>query len=214
MTMQGFGATGTESGRMVPTNARCRGTSPCPHPIGTSRSQGTSHHSRPYTRHLLDAFLLLARAAGCWMCLGVAWHHGQHPRLLQLLRWQEPFGLLSAPSQCCFPSAVLFQHLISYCGLCGQLHRGSSCLIELLDSRAAKTMTRGKTRHLLDGQHQARASMRNRRCSHCPPFTPMQTSGLPLQLRLEIGRFAAFSCFPERIQPLLPLIPCDLPVCC
>lgn len=46
---------------------------------------------------------------------------------------------LSDPSPCCFPSAGLFQRLIIYRRLCGQLYRGSYCLIELLDSSAAKT---------------------------------------------------------------------------
>lgn len=39
------------------------------------------------------------------------------------------------------PSAGLFQRLIIYRRLCGQLYRGSYCLIELLDSSAAKTGT-------------------------------------------------------------------------
>lgn len=69
---------------------------------------------------------------------------GSIPGPAQLLPWQEPFGFLSDLSRCCFPSAVLFQHLIIYCGLCGQLYRGSYCLIELLDSRAAKIITRVK----------------------------------------------------------------------
>lgn len=50
----------------------------------------------------------------------------------------RPRGL----SPCCFPSAVLFQHLIIYRGLRGRLYRGSYCLIELLDSGAAKIITR------------------------------------------------------------------------
>lgn len=69
---------------------------------------------------------------------------GSIPGPAQLLPWQEPFRFLSDLSQCCFPSAVLFQHLIIYCRLCGQLYRGSYCLIELLDSSAAKIITRVK----------------------------------------------------------------------
>lgn len=49
----------------------------------------------------------------------------------------RPRGL----SPLCFPSAVLFQHLIIYRGLCGRLCRGSYCLIELLDSSTAKIIT-------------------------------------------------------------------------
>lgn len=56
--------------------------------------------------------------------------------VLEGLIW-IPFGPVDT-YLCCFPSAVLFQHLIIYRGLCGRLYRGSYCLIELLDSRAAK----------------------------------------------------------------------------
>lgn len=82
---------------------------------------------------------------GRWMCLGtrdtagiIPGIAGSIPGPVQLLLWQEPFGFLSDLTPCCFPSAVLFQHLIIYRGLCGRLYRGSYCLIELLDSSAAK----------------------------------------------------------------------------
>lgn len=67
-----------------------------------------------------------------------------------------PLGSLSP---CCFPSAVLFQHLIIYRGLCGRLYRGSYCLIELLDSSAAKIITCVKKRSPLEEQPGAWADL-------------------------------------------------------
>lgn len=98
------------------------------------------------------------RDAGCGMRPGPC-TAGSIPDPVQLLPWQEPVGFLSALSPCCFPSAVLFQHLIIYRGLCGRLYRGSYCLIELLDSSAAKIITRVKKRYPLDKQPGERADL-------------------------------------------------------
>lgn len=137
-------------------------------PPASRASRGTSRRSRAHTWHLQDAFLQLLSAAGqgCGVldATGAAAREacgtaGSIPGPVQLLPWQEPFGFLSDLSPCCFPSAVLFQHLIIYRGLCGQLYRGSYCLIELLDSSAAKIITRVKKRYPLEEQPGDRAEL-------------------------------------------------------
>lgn len=92
------------------------------------------------------------------------------------------------------PSAGLFQRLIIYRRLCGQLYRGSYCLIELLDSSAAKTGTEaGKKKKRIpppllvgqpgkQGQHnplgKIRLSRGNLGCCHPHP-TSLPTEGSP-----------------------------------
>lgn len=115
-------------------SASCLGTSPPPHPahpvlVATNRGSGGTSHSTRAVPVRGTAGTVLPR---------------QRPAPLQLLPWQSRSGS-SRPrglSPCCFPSAGLFQHLIIYCGLRGRLYRGSYCLIELLDSGAAKIITR------------------------------------------------------------------------
>lgn len=168
------GAAGAGSGTTVPADASGEGhlrlsiLGDTHRPPASRASRGTSRRSRAHTWHLQDAFLQLLSAAGqgCGVldATGAAAREacgtaGSIPGPAQLLPWQEPFGFLSDLSPCCFPSAVLFQHLIIYRGLCGQLYRGSYCLIELLDSSAAKIITRVKKRYPLEEQPGERAEL-------------------------------------------------------
>lgn len=85
--------------------------------------------------HVVAVVIFPSRCSPLFLWLGV-------PVLWQGQGWGgQEGGFLPDPSPCCFPSAGLFQHLIIYCRLCGQLYRGSYCLIELLDSSAAKIGT-------------------------------------------------------------------------
>lgn len=99
------------------------------------------------------------------------------------------------PLHAASPSAGLFQHLIIYRRLCGQLYRGSYCLIELLDSSAAKIGTGvekkkkkdfKKRATLLAGQHgkqgqqdplgKIHLSRGNLGCCHLHPISALAPS--------------------------------------
>lgn len=116
-------------------SASCVGTSPSPHPahpvlVATNRGPGaprTAPGPCPCVAPRAPSCLGSARPRCSCCCRGRSRSGSSRPR-----------GL----SPCCFPSAVLFQHLIIYRGLRGRLYRGSYCLIELLDSGAAKIITR------------------------------------------------------------------------